>query len=165
MTGGVLVLGVFAVLWASAAVLGAGSPAWMIVFPVLVSAGLYLWASRSSAPPRLPEEVWRIRRAVGIWSAVEGVAILIAVNVLRNVGAPDAVGSAIAIVVGLHFLALARAFPQPLYYWTGAGLIIVGGAALLLPMGPRLPVIGCLAALDLWISAGLIIFQGRRAAH
>jgi hypothetical protein len=163
MRSGVTVLGIFAFLWAAAAIVGDGRSLWLLALPLALSSGLYLWAARTPSPPRPPEVERRIGRAVAIWSAVEGAAIFLAVNVLINLGARDAVPAAIAMIVGLHFLPLARAFPQPLYYWTGALLVLAGAAGLLLPAGHRLAIVGGLAALILWSSAVVLIARGRRA--
>src|SRR2546423_7828230 len=125
---GIIVLNVFAALWGGAAILSAHLALWLLAVPLLVSGGMIAWAERAvrHVPPR-PDR-GRIGRGVGIWSAVEGVAILVAVNVLRNLGLADAIGPAIAIIVGLHFLPLARGIPVRLYYATGAAIVLAGAA-------------------------------------
>ena len=67
---------------------------------------------RRSAPP---EERRRRGRIVGIASALEGVAIFAAASVLVNLGRRDLIAPAVAIIVGVHFLPLARWFPAPIY--------------------------------------------------
>jgi hypothetical protein len=105
-----------------------------------------------------------IGRLVGIWSAVEGVAILLAVNLCRNLGAPDAVIPAIAIIVGLHFFPLARGIPVRLYYLTGTAMVAVGAAALLVPMPGRLLATGLGCAAVLWLSCGVLVLRAPRRA-
>jgi hypothetical protein len=96
----------------------------------------------------------RINRLFNIVNAGQWVLILIGVNVLNNMGlAAWAVPFAI-LIIGLHFLPLARLFNNPPHYVTG-GLMILFAIAypLLIPGGPSDP-IGCLGAgLILWSSA------------
>ena len=164
MRTGIIVLNVFAALWGGAAIVAAHRPLWLIALPVLVSAGMIGWAGRALRHVGARPDAARVGRLVGIWSAVEGVAILIAVNVLNAIGRGDAIGPAIAIIVGLHFLPLARGIPVRLYYATGGGIVLAGALALVLPPGERLPAIGLAAALILWISAATIILRGRTAS-
>jgi hypothetical protein len=52
-------------------------------------------------------------RKAGIASGVEGLAILLAVNVLAHFGRSDYAAPVIAIIVGLHFMPLAQRLPAP----------------------------------------------------
>ena len=164
MRSGIIVLSVFAALWGGAAVVGAHLALWLIALPVLVSGAIVLWSERALAHVGPRPDADRVGRLIGIWSAVEGVAMFAAANVLINLGMSDAVGPALAIIVGLHFLPLARGIPVPLYYATGGALVAAGAAALLLPGPHRLPATGAAAALILWISAAAIILRGRAAS-
>ena len=159
MRGGIWVLNIFAALWFVVGAVGAGLPWGMLAVPAVISGALIGWGLRTTGaePPRNPN----VGRLVGIWSAVEGVAIFIAANVCMNIGAHDAVVPAIAIIVGLHFLPLARGIPLPLYYATGAALAAVGLAALLLPGPERMGVTGLGAAAILWVSCVLLIRQAQ----
>ena len=161
MRTGIIVLNVFAALWGGAAIVSAHWPLWLIALPVLVSGGMIGWAGRALAHVGARHDAARVGRLVGIWSAVEGVAILVAVNVLNAIGRGDAIGPAIAIIVGLHFLPLARGIPVRLYYATGGAIVLAGALALLLPGPERLPAAGVAAALILWASALAIILRGR----
>jgi hypothetical protein len=96
----------------------------------------------------------RISRLFNIINAGQWVVIIVGVNVLANIGlAAWAVPFAI-LVIGLHFLPLARLFTNPPHYVTGALMIAFAIAyPLLMPSGPIDP-IGCLGAgLILWASA------------
>ncbi len=87
---------------------------------------------------------------VGIWSAVEGVAILLAVNVAVNLHHPQLIPTAICLIVGLHFVPLTRGFGGPVYYVTGAVMSAVGLAGLAALLSP---VAVCLAAAaSLWLT-------------
>jgi hypothetical protein len=160
MRGGMVILDLFAAVWAAAAILVAHHPLWWVAAPVAISAAILLWArTKGGAAGASPGHVGRI---VGIWSAVEGVAMFLAANVLINSGHSDAVMPAFAIIVGLHFVPLARGFPLPLYYATGAAMVLAGTGALLLPGAERGPVAGLASALILWVTS--ILLAGPRGA-
>jgi hypothetical protein len=144
-------------------ILSAHLPVWLLAGPILLSGALIAWAGRALRHVGPRPDADRVGRLVGIWSAVEGVAILVAVNVLRNAGMADSVGPAIAIIVGLHFLPLARGIPVRLYYATGGAIVLAGAAALLLPTVERLPAAGLGSAIILWVSAVAIILGGKAA--
>jgi len=159
MRGGIWVLTIFAAIWFAVGVAGAGLPWMALLVPSVVSGALIGWGLRTTgteAPRNL-----NVGRLVGIWSAVEGVAIFIAANVCVNIGAQDGVVPVIAIIVGLHFLPLARGIPLPLYYATGAALVALGLGALLLPGPERMGVTGFGAAAILWVSCVLLIRQAK----
>jgi hypothetical protein len=101
---------------------------------------------------------------VGLWSTIEVVALLITANLLEKLHRPDLMMPCGAIIVGLHFFPLARGIPVRLYHATGAGLVIVGLAGLLLPATDRAIVVGMGAALVLWATALLIVLRAPQAA-
>jgi len=164
MRSGIIVLSLFAALWGGAAIVGAQLAPWLIIAPVLVSGALIAWSRRALAHVGPRADADRVGRLVGIWSAVEGVTMFLAANVLINLGMRDALGPAFAIIVGLHFLPLARGIPVPLYYATGGAMAAAGTAALLLPGPERLTAAGAASALILWISAATIILRARAAS-
>ena len=164
MRGGIWVLTIFAAIWGVVGVLGAGMPPLLAVAPVAVSIALLFWATRKPGAPVPEVEQARIGRLVGIWSAVEGVAIFAGVTLCQNIGAAHAVAPVIAIIVGLHFLPLARGIPVPLYYFTAAALIATGGSALLLSGPARMGITGFGSAMILWISCvALVLGASRRS--
>lgn len=163
MRSGILILNLFAIAWCGLGLFGAGLPGMALLVPVAISGALILWARRVPAPPRSAADGARIGRLVGIWSALEGGAIFVAVTICQNIGAPDAVVPALAIIVGLHFLPLARGIPVRLYYVTGLALVSVGAAALLLPGPDRLAPVGFAAAAILWASCAALIGRASRS--
>jgi hypothetical protein len=164
MRGGIWVLTIFAAIWGAVGVLGTGRSPVLVAIPVAISAALLFWAMRQSPAPISEAAQARIGRLVGIWSAVEGVAIFAGITVCQNIGAPHAVAPVIAIIVGLHFLPLARGIPVPLYYLTGAALVATGGGALLLTEPARMVATGFGSAVILWISCvALVLRKGARA--
>ena len=65
---------------------------------------------------------------------------------------------AIALIVGLHFLPLARIFQAPVYYWTGGASVL--GVLLCLPIrttGLRLLCVGGVMTAVLWTTAALLL--------
>src|SRR5690242_10910502 len=113
MRSGIWILNVFAALWCVAGVIGGGLPLAVLIGPIAISAALIAWGYRATAALSEVSNP-KIGRIVGIWSAVEGVAIFLAINVCLNIGAPDAALPIVAIIVGLHFLPMAHGFPRPL---------------------------------------------------
>jgi len=163
MRGGIWVLTLFGAIWGAVGVLGTGMAPLLVAVPVAISLVLLFWATRQVRAPISEEMQARIGRLVGIWSAVEGVAIFVGVTVCQNIGAPDAIAPVIAIIVGLHFLPLARGIPMPLYYASGAALIATGGCALLLSEPARMLFTGFGSAAILWVSCvALVLRKGTR---
>ena len=161
MRGGIWVLNIFAALWVVAGILTSHLPTWWAVGPIAVSSALLLWSSRQPLGTGNPLSGAHVGRVVGIATAIEGVAIFLAANVLINLHMPTAVIPAAVIIVGLHFLPLARWIPVPLYYRTAFGLIAVGLLGLLLPAPSRAIATGTGAALVLWASAIMLTWRGR----
>jgi hypothetical protein len=71
-----------------------------------------------------------------------------------------------ALVVGLHFLPLARLFEVALYYWTGGTLVLLAIACALIPEPSlRLRVLGLSVGATLWLTAGRVLFKTRLFAR
>lgn len=157
-----LVLTVFATAWAWAALYLSGGPPSLIFLPIALSLALLAWGWRGSG--LFPSRGARVGKVVGLWSAIEVIALLIAANVLQTVGRGDLMLPAGAIIVGLHFFPLARGIPVRLYYATGAGLVLAGLAGLLLPAAERPMAVGMSAALVLWATALVIVLRARQVA-
>ena len=162
MRGGIWVLNIFAAAWGVAAVIIGRLPVWLAAIPVVVSLVVLFWASRQPPPAGEPVGGPHVGRIVGIWSAIEGVAMFLAANVLVNLHWPTAIMPVFAIIVGLHFAPLARGIPVRTYYATAGALVAVGLGALLLPGEERATVTGCAAALVLWASGILLVRRGSR---
>jgi len=96
----------------------------------------------------------RAARVFNIVNAGQWVVILIAGNVLVNLGLSSWVIPCVILIVGVHFLPLGYVFANPPHYITGVALIVLSVAyPLLATDGPASP-IGCLGAgLILWVSA------------
>jgi hypothetical protein len=96
----------------------------------------------------------RAGRIFNIVNAGQWVVILVAGNVLVNLGLSSWVIPCIILVVGVHFLPLGYVFANPPHYITGVAFIVLSVAyPLLATHGPASP-IGCLGAgFILWVSA------------
>jgi hypothetical protein len=160
MRGGIWVLNIFAAIWGEIALIHLGWP--VMAVPIGISVALLVWASRIRLPSRSAKEGARVGRLIGVWTAVEGVAIFATFALCPRLGIPDAAVPVLAIVVGLHFLPLAVGMPSPIYYATGPAMIAVGGAALLLPAADRYVATGIPCAIILWVSSVGLVLRGTR---
>lgn len=70
-----------------------------------------------------------------------------------------------AIIVGIHFLPMARIVAVPLYYWTGAFSIAGVAGCLFVPdFALRLLCIGLVMAAVLWTTSSILLWQTRATA-
>jgi hypothetical protein len=161
MRSGYWVVAIFATGWASAGLLVAGYPPVTVLLPILISAALLLGAY--TTPATGGELSSHTRKLLARWSLIEGVAIVVAVNLLRRTHHSDATFSMVAAIVGLHFLPLARKIPVTLYYMTGAGLVLCGAAGMFLAAGERPLAVGLGTAGVLWATAVSLLSSARRA--
>jgi hypothetical protein len=139
----------------------AGKSPVVIVAIALVTAALLFAAYRRYQQHRpalaavvpSPEQK-RADRVFNIVNAGQWVVILVAGNVLVNLGLSSWVIPCVILIVGLHFLPLGYVFANPPHYITGAALIVLSVAyPFLATQGPASPT-GCLGAgLILWVSA------------
>jgi hypothetical protein len=157
-----LVLTVFAAAWAWAALRVSGVASALSLLPVAVSFALLAagWSGAGMAPSRGPH----VGKVAGLWSAIEVVALVVAVNALQYFHRADLMFPVAAIIVGLHFLPMARGIPVKLYYATGCGFVLAGLVGLLLPPTGRAMVVGMSAALVLWATALVVVLRSREVA-
>jgi hypothetical protein len=166
---GAMIMSVFAAIWwiVGARFSGYGSLP-MYAIPIVATAAVLTLAMRNRSAPAgiTPEEERRRGRVVGYASAAEGVAILIAFQVLGMLGKIGWGAPVVAIIVGLHFLPLARWLPARPYYITSGVLVVVGGAGFgVADSARRLLIVSAGAATVLWLTsaAALRAIQRRRA--
>jgi len=105
-----------------------------------------------------PEEPTAANRRQDRWfhaiNAGQWVVILIAGNVLANVGLGEWVIPAAMFIVGLHFVPLARLFENPKHFVTGGALMLLAAAyPFVAAGGPSDPAGALGAGLILWASA------------
>jgi len=74
-------------------------------------------------------------------------------------GHPELILPAIAVIVGLHFIPLARLFDFPLYYWTEAAMVFVAVASFAIGNAALRQAITCLGCgLSLWLTSAVLLF-------
>ena len=156
------ILSFFAVVWLSVGLVSAGQVSVAAIAAGATVSAALVWAAtradRAYTGPMLPDAAQkRIGRLVGWASATEGVAILIAVNVLINIGLGAYQLCAIAVIVGLHFIPLARLPFAGVYYVTAAAMVALGGLGCLLGEAVRPLAVGAGCAAILWLTAAWIL--------
>lgn len=155
-----LVLSFFAATWASAGLLVSGETPDLILIPIALSLALvfYGWRGQHTLRPRSANA----GKILGLWSAVEGLALFVTAIVLQKLDRDDLMFPAMAMIVGLHFFPLARGIPAPSYYATGGALVFAGLIGFILPPAERAIVVGMCAALILWATSLRLILLSRQ---
>ncbi|SCF00057.1 hypothetical protein [Micromonospora mirobrigensis] len=134
LTMGVLTMIVYGLAWLVAGVTGLPVPTGVrlaLSLVGVVTAGAVLIAGgrlRARGPGRSRRVRPHSMRWFHLVNVAQTVAILVAVLALLRAGAPGLIVVAVCLVVGAHFLPLARIFDVPGYWWTGGLLILVAAA-------------------------------------
>ena len=119
---------------------------------IALAAGVVICRPGEGLKPTAKEE-----RAI-MWSSIgEGIGIFLASNIVINLHRPDLLLPAIALVVGLHFLPIARATGFRPFYILGSALIVAALVGFLTgaPIGGELA--GFMAAGALWLASIMAI--------
>ncbi|MEV0649236.1 hypothetical protein AB0I28_28670 [Phytomonospora sp. NPDC050363] len=161
---GALITGIAALPWTMIADLGAANMPIGIASLVLTAAcvGLAIQFGRRPGPRREPAEGWqRTFNRVGL---LELAGIAVAAAVLVPTGLAELMPAAVALVVGAHFFPLARVFGQPQYRWTGVGMCLAAGVALVLFVAnlrnPSMAAAGLGTAVTLWATSLHVSLRG-----
>jgi hypothetical protein len=144
---------------------GSQSPVWfsIVTLPAVV---LTLWAILRvrafrhlvSSPAELAHWM-RFRKFFWIDFGIEWGLGGIAAFLLSRVGRFDLMPQALGVIIGLHFLPLAKIFSARLYYWTGGIMVIAAVGSLFIPRSDVRNIAGCAAiGLTLWLT-GLVILR------
>ena len=99
-----------------------------------------------------------------MWSSIgEGVGLFVAANVVINLGHREMLLPAMALVVGLHFLPIARATTFRAYYVLGVALLAAAIAGFVAgrPLGGT--VSSFAAAASLWVAASMAVRRDMQA--
>jgi len=103
------------------------------------------------------------RRAI-LWSSTaEGIGIFLAVNIVNNLGHPEWLLLAMALVVGLHFLPIAYAMPFRFFYLLAAALFAAAASGFVIGAAVGATIAGFAAATALWLAALLALVRDSRA--
>ncbi|MGH9481844.1 MAG: DUF7010 family protein [Terriglobales bacterium] len=173
---GSIFMALFGGLWMVAA-LNAASWVWLVACVLLPTSLLLVRAvgmlvasrqSRGLEPAPTVEESLMQRaqgRRFGWIFLTEAGAIVIVVNLLANAGRGNWILAAVGIIVGLHFLPLARLFETPLYYWTGGiqvALCLAIAGVMRSELAAADPLVGLTMGLTLWATVVILLVEGRR---
>jgi len=169
---GAAILTVFGSAWCIVALaLWPAHPVWSIpaacvtTIVLLALCVMRLRASRyipSIADPVAAAKGKRAGTLFGIIFGIECGLIWLCATLLAHLGLSIWIPIAVAIIVGLHFIPLARVFEVPLYYWTGV-LSVLGmlGCSLIRDAGTRLLCAGLTMAAVFWLTAVWLLLQTR----
>lgn len=89
----------------------------------------------------------------GMAVSAEVIAILATIAVLTRMGKSGFIPSAVATIVGLHFLGLWKATEDATFIWLAGALCLVGAVSASLKSPLRMPVTGLASAIALWAAA------------
>lgn len=104
----------------------------------------------------------RMMRQFNLVNFGQWIAIFLVVNVLRNLHLDAWVVPSIVLIVGAHFLPLARIFRAPQHVKTGIAMMLCAAVAIVLPVSMRETVECVSAGLILWISAAGALYTAFR---
>ncbi len=137
---GLLMMAFFTAIWAiiaHAGLDGRDDNIEIIMFGILAAAfvvkAIYFFSVAKRFPKNTSEADNKRGKKEGMWFGIifggEGLGIFIAINVVNNIGHPDLVIPAIALVVALHFYPLGWIFKRAIDYYlaTWATIIAVSG--------------------------------------
>jgi hypothetical protein len=100
-----------------------------------------------------PAEIAAINPKLGVVFAAELIAIALLVVLLNLLHRPTFILPAVAVIVGLHFIPLARLFNAPLFYSTGVAMVLsVLFAFAMRDLTRRQAAVGIGCGLVLWIT-------------
>jgi hypothetical protein len=167
---GATIAGGFGAVWLAIGMAGAGVSvpvALAIVLPAFVLIALIGASVRRRLPKlavaKTPERK-QMMRIFAVVNVVQWVAILGTANLLHNFHLDDWTVSAIVLIVGAHFLPLARIFQASQHRTTGIAMMLCAAAAVVLPVSVR-DIVECVVAGSiLWISAAGALYAAYRFA-
>jgi hypothetical protein len=138
---GLLMMSFFTGLWSGIAYGGMQQSIFrfvLIIFFLFIVNGIRFFRMAKKFPDSVSPEDAAEKKRMGKWFGIifgaEGLLIFLAVNIVINLGHPDLIIPAIALVVALHFYPMAKIFNRKIDYWlaTWATLIALCGIVLTL---------------------------------
>jgi len=165
---GALICSTFGAIWMFEAVFfgDIATPLWLAVVGV-VSVAAIAWpvirlrSFRSTRYLLSDSERWAAT-VVPYWTnfAIEWVLCFGAAFWLSHIHQYALIPECLGVIVGLHFLPLGRIFRSPLYYATGAAMVVGSLASLAIHAGPLRNIAACgVDGLSLWATAAVIFCQ------
>ena len=165
---GATIVGFFGAVWLTLGMVSAGISYQVGVAVVLPVFALIVFLG-VAVRRRLPAEVEtpekkQMMQAFAVVNVVEWVAIFGVVNLLANLHLNRWVVPAIVLIVGAHFIPLARIFQSRQHLKTGTAMMLCAAVAVVLPVSVRDAVECVSAGLILWISAAAALRLAFRLA-
>lgn len=135
----------------------------------LCAAGFVLWpVTRLFSLRHLPStpagrKLWpSVSKAFWGIVAIELLALNLATSWLRQNGHANLIPQLMGVVVGLHFLPLAKIFKAPIYYWTGTAMTLGVLVSLAVPAEHLRTIVACsLSGVSLWATSTAILCQDK----
>jgi hypothetical protein len=165
---GALICGTFGAVWMFEAVFfgGIATPAWLTLIGMLAVAAIaWPWirlrSFRSIPYSAADRERWAAV-AVPYWinCAIEWVLCSAAAFWLAHIHQYALIPVCLGVIIGLHFLPLGKIFKSPIYYATGAAMVLGSLASLAVHAGPLRNIASFgVNGLSLWVTAAVILFQ------
>ena len=94
-------------------------------------------------PESLSDEEVAEKKKMGKWFGIifgaEGLGIFLAVNIVINLGHPDLIIPAIALIVGLHFYPMAKIFKRKIDYWLATWATLIAVCGIVFTLNKTLP--------------------------
>ena len=165
---GALICGFFGAVWMFEGLYfgGIATPVWLTVIGMLTVA-IVAWpvirirSLAGGSYSAADRERWAAV-AVPYWinTAIEWLLCTAAAIWLTHIHRYALIPQCVGAIIGLHFLPLARMFKSPLYYWTGAAMVLGGLASLAMHAGHIRNIAACgVDGLSLWVTAAVILGQ------
>jgi hypothetical protein len=165
---GALICGFFGAVWMYEALYfgNIATPVWLAAISIL-TVTLVAWpvvrlrAYRRLSLSAADRAFWAsIAKPYWINFAIEWVLCIIAPMWLSYYQRYDLIPYFLGVIIGLHFLPLGKLFKVPLYYWTGAGMVVGVLATLAIPAGYARNIAACgIDGLALWATAAVLLGQ------
>ena len=131
LMGGLFLMSIFTTVWTILAEFyfkNADSRILGIAFGLIIIYFIYsFWnftVKRANLPETKEDTDPKRERLFWIILTTEGVAILVAKNVLVNIGQDQLFIASLALIVGLHFIPLAKVFKRKFDYYIGSWTIV-----------------------------------------
>ena len=103
-------------------------------------------------------------KRVIMWSTIgEGVGLFVAGNVVMNLGRPELLLPATALVVGLHFLPMAWSIPFRPFYTLGLLLVVAATLGFALDQAEGITIAGFTSTAALWTAAMFAVCREMKA--
>ena len=167
---GATIVGGFGAAWLTLGMSSAGialSVALAVVLPVFALIAFLGSVARRRLPKLAAAETPEKKQKMHAFSMVniaEWLVIFGVINLMRNLHLDVWIVPSIVLIVGAHFIPLARIFQAPQHLKTGIAMMVLAAVALVLPASVR-DTVECLSAgLILWVSAAGALYAAFRLA-